>query len=270
MWQKKLRLTADDFGLHRDISDGILECVEQGVVNSISVVVTGEDFKRIAPLLRGMKGVEVGLHVTLTEVPPLLGRKASSLLPGGKPFRHALHLFAALPFIRKEEIYLEARAQLELLLEYTKVSHLNSHQHVHLFPGLFDIFLRLAREFHIPYIRLIKERPDPLYGARNLFLLFLNSLYPLRKRRLKGTGIEFPERTWGFLAAGRGDELSFEAFILEGEGEAILHPGRETPQLLKAFGYWNYRWNRERKMLLRRKELIRALISPAAASQMVH
>lgn len=266
MWREEIRLTADDFGLHPSITDGIMECIEVGVINSISIMANGYDFERAVHLIKNHGKILKGVHVALTEVEPLLRKEVPSLLKGDRPFHHAKNFFLLLPFIKKAEIYEEAKAQIERVVRYFPIDHLNSHQHVHLFPGIFEIFLTLARQFKIPYIRLVKEKPLLKAGMRNSFLFLFNSFYPFYSRKLKKAVIQYPESTWGFLTAGTGDFHSFAKFLKKkGKREAILHPGIETESLMNSFGYWNYFWNKERNMLLQNREFITSLISLSPA-----
>src|SRR4051794_17886310 len=74
-------VNADDFGLHRDIDRGILDCVEAGVVQSVSFSPQGESLDWNA--LRNLhdRGVRVGLHVTLVGEPWLTDGR---IIPGWK------------------------------------------------------------------------------------------------------------------------------------------------------------------------------------------
>ena len=62
-------VNADDFGLHRDINRGILDCVERGRVQSVSFSPIGRaiDWPKLAELAR--QGVRTGIHVTLVGEP---------------------------------------------------------------------------------------------------------------------------------------------------------------------------------------------------------
>src|SRR4051812_889186 len=76
-----LLVNADDFGLHRDIDRGILDCIDHGVVQSLSFSPQGEslDWRLLADLRR--RGVRVGLHITLVGEPWMSDDR---LVPGWK------------------------------------------------------------------------------------------------------------------------------------------------------------------------------------------
>jgi predicted glycoside hydrolase/deacetylase ChbG (UPF0249 family) len=49
--------------------------------------------------------------------------------------------------------------QIERILQYHKITHIDSHIHIHAIPTIFDLFIKLAKEYNIEYIRTQKEIP---------------------------------------------------------------------------------------------------------------
>src|SRR6266849_2355946 len=76
-----LLVNADDFGLHKDIDRGILDCIEHGSVQSVSFSAVGRtvDWNKLLELIR--HGVRVGLHITLVGEP---WASDGRLVPGWK------------------------------------------------------------------------------------------------------------------------------------------------------------------------------------------
>ena len=66
----KIKVTADDFGYCKERNAGIIESVNNGIVNSISVLVNSScvDASCINLLT---KVIKIGLHLNLTEGKPL-------------------------------------------------------------------------------------------------------------------------------------------------------------------------------------------------------
>ena len=56
-----------------------------------------------------------------------------------------------------EQVEFEFRTQIETVMNYTKVDHIDSHVHTHAIPNIFKIVARLAKEYNIPYIRTQHE-----------------------------------------------------------------------------------------------------------------
>src|SRR5204862_7483290 len=81
-------------------------------------------------------------------VPTLLGR-GGAFLPHVRDFalRYALGGIAA------AEVEAELRRQIERLLAGgLTLAHVNSHQHLHVLPRVFEVVLRLAGEYRIPFV----------------------------------------------------------------------------------------------------------------------
>jgi predicted glycoside hydrolase/deacetylase ChbG (UPF0249 family) len=130
----------------------------------------------------------------------------------------------------------EWRAQLEVALRAdVPVSRLDSHKHVHLFPPLWDAFLALALEYQIPYVRLPLERFSSL-ALRRLPFWSAMWLFGLRARsRLRGTGLAYAQRFWGFTVSGAFTrprlEFALQRPAARGLTEIMVHPARLTPQV---------------------------------------
>ena len=80
--QLAIVVTADDFGIGRRTSEGILQAHRQGPVTATSLmVVTGDHVRASLPLLADAPNLDVGLHLVLTRCghAPLAARKSSGL-----------------------------------------------------------------------------------------------------------------------------------------------------------------------------------------------
>jgi predicted glycoside hydrolase/deacetylase ChbG (UPF0249 family) len=68
----RLTLCADDFALSRPISETIADLASEGRINAISCMAVCEGWERDSELLCNLpESVQIGLHVTLTDEPPL-------------------------------------------------------------------------------------------------------------------------------------------------------------------------------------------------------
>lgn len=248
----RLAVTADDYGLHRDINRGIRHCVEQGWVNSVSVGLCGEaadreELRSLVRLQNRFAHLDVGVHLMLTESSPLTGC-ACCRGDDGRFLLHSRQL-ASRAFggrLKGDEITVEWRAQIDRALDAgLRLSHLDSHQHVHLLPGLWAVYRALARCYDIPRIRCgYDSLPRAVLQAKPAYAAMQLLAFP---RYLMVT----PRvRTLGVLesCAFRCDriEARLERALRRGESvEIMVHPGVETAELLSRFGYWNACWGRE-------------------------
>ena len=150
----KLCINADDFGMSEDINAGILDCMDYGVVSSCSAMVTESAASQVH-LLKNDESVSVGLHFTLTGTQtPLFLNKMSPLQ---LMFQDVLGKFS------EEELSTEASRQFSLLHSQLgrSLSHIDSHQHIHLLPKVRRVMRHLARNNGISYVRSPRENsPD--------------------------------------------------------------------------------------------------------------
>jgi predicted glycoside hydrolase/deacetylase ChbG (UPF0249 family) len=144
-------INADDLGMNPEVNAGILSGLHQGVISDTSLLVKGD---YVEPAVGGLKalGIEhAGIHINLDD---LFGWK-----PGGIECHPRVIL---MEMLRKKEFLTacarEARDQIEYFLDFNLTpTHLDSHHHVHGFPAVFDMLLRLMGEFGIPAMRFSRH-----------------------------------------------------------------------------------------------------------------
>lgn len=159
----KLCINCDDFGFSREVNRGAFEAIDHGLITSCSVMArqaTGRDLKRLAD-----SAISIGLHVTLTG--PGKGTLASSPLE--------LMMKLLLGRIAIQDLRREIRHQFDRLgdLAATPISHLDSHQHIHLIPVIRQIFKEIAEENNILYIR----NPTEISRSWSPKKIFLNCCF---------------------------------------------------------------------------------------------
>ncbi len=152
---KAIVVCADDFGLDSGISQSILHLVEQRRISAVSCMVNGKDWEKSARHLRAFRDeIDIGLHLTLTELTPLT--QMFRLAPEGQlPLLGSLLRQTFLRQLDAQEIAYEARQQVEAFVAGIgkPPSHIDGHQHVHVFPVIREAVLTLAAECD-SYVRL--------------------------------------------------------------------------------------------------------------------
>lgn len=239
---KRLIVTADDVGLHPGMTRGALAAHDGGIVTAVSVSPNGRAFEPAVELLRDRPRLEVGAHLTLVGERPLSPREAIPSLVGPDGGLHAGYpAFAAryaLGRLRAADLETELRVQLERLLATgLRVVHLNSHQHLHMLPRVFEIVLRLAEEHAIAAVRIPRE-PEVRLTPRGLQIAALNAL-----GRRAGSPVD---RTVGVLVAGHLNPARLRRCLdrVEGVTELVCHPGLGGAELAAAYD-WDYAWEEE-------------------------
>lgn len=123
-------------------------------------------------------------------------------------------------------------------------SHLDSHQHLHVYPGIIDLVVGAARSAGIRVIRLPREGGGKGRGGRRRFLNWLCRRAAVKIRR---AGLRFADHFWGFSRSGRLDERGLAGLISAlgpGVNEIMTHPGFSDPETAARYP-WGYRWDEE-------------------------
>lgn len=251
----KIIVSADDIGMTPGVTDGILRCVDDDLLTNVSIIANGWDFDRAAAELRKRPRVRVTVHANLVEgspisppesVPRLIGRDGrfqTSFVS------FLLRNITSTPRIRRDlaaQVEREVRAQIERVrdaLGEDRPLHLDSHQHVHMVPFIFEIFLRLATDLNLHYLRLVNE---PLFfhgghGAMGVYFgsgivkhLLLKALAHYVRPQLRASGISYCGHFVGVLFTGRmtakAADAALKALVRRGKTnetiEVLFHPGR--------------------------------------------
>lgn len=247
---KRLIVTADDVALHRGMTDGAIRAHTAGVVTACSIVANGAAFDHAVERLRDHPALAVGVHLTLVEERPLADGVESLL--GASGLLHENYVaFAPRYFarrIRMDEVEREFRAQIERILGagFT-LAHANGHQHLHLLPHIFEVVLRLADEYRIPYVRIVDERVRG-FGPRAVSMRALSHFGRSARARARVTT---NDRTIGVAIAGHVASAA-DLFPLldevDGVTELVCHPGVGDDELRLAYG-WGYAWESETNAL---------------------
>lgn len=154
---------ADDFGMSWGINQAIAKAYHEGVLNSTSIMINLNFVNEALELKKDMPDLAVGLHLNLTNQYPVSNPTDIPLLVDDKgKFKHGfvnLLLLSFLhPFEMRRQVELETRAQLEKALKSgLKLSHIDSHRHIHHIPLIFNVVRKLAKEYDIPRIRVVNE-----------------------------------------------------------------------------------------------------------------
>jgi len=253
---KQLVVNADDVGLARGMTRGALEAARRGVVTSVSVAAVGDDVDGALGELARMPEVGVGAHLGLVGERPLSpSSEVASLVAGDGRLLPSAGAFVARYLrggVRLEEVRVELRRQVERLLERgVKLDHLDSHQHVHALPRIFDEVVALAQEHRIPFVRVPSDSAlGLLLTPRAIGLRVLRLLAERCRRRLRG-GVRSADAIVGLAAAGQLTPARLrDALRGEWSGcrELVCHPGEGDVELAARYR-WRYEWDAEREAL---------------------
>jgi predicted glycoside hydrolase/deacetylase ChbG (UPF0249 family) len=252
-----LIVNADDFGLCKEITIGIIHAYRQGIVTATSVAVNGRYFKESIPLLKD-SGIDAGIHLMITGgEKPVSGNIPGLIDSNGFFLKSYREVIPRIMLGRFDQNALEKELsqQISLLLDNNiSVSHIDSHQHLHLLPGIRNMVMDLARQFHIRWIRVPQARMTGVKG------LGMNMLANNFKKGLKKQNLAFTDTFLGFEQGGHMDEATLSALLKtlhSGVTELMVHPGYDA----SAYYNWGYAWQDELNALTSDtiKELIKSI-----------
>ncbi len=253
-------LNADDFGLAPAHTRRVAALRAKGLLSDVSLLANGTSFDEAALGLRGAALSETGVHLCITggERPVSAPRDVPSLLSGVSFRAHWPGVLLALTAgrIRRAEVEREWEAQIARAEGAgLRVTHLDSHQNLHLHPFLFPVAVALALQFCVPFVRAPRAddppgRPDapPLSRLRARLLALLGSR---GRKLLDAAGLPEPPRVLGLAEAGHMTAARFAnavANLPEGDYEVALHSGDED-DVTRARYLWGYDWRGEAEAL---------------------
>lgn len=237
-----LVVNADDLGLDPHLDDGILRAHRHGIVTSASLVANGAAFDRAAALCREAPDLDIGVHLMLVDGVPL--RRRSPLardgcrFPASVPRLIAARLSGAMPDGAVRD---EWKAQIERVAAAgLRITHLDSHRHVHALPRLAAIAAELSEGLGIRYVRV----PVPCdKGARALSVRGAGAFGLRVACAVSGlSGRAGALRFAGFFDGGRLDRARLERVLCSlppgGATELMCHPGfAPTDPSIRRWGY---------------------------------
>ncbi|BCA58800.1 hopanoid biosynthesis-associated protein HpnK [Sphingomonas sp. HMP6] len=236
-------ITADDFGVSRQVNEAVEQAHRAGILTVTSLMVTGAAAADAVARARANPTLGVGLHVALAETPPALpASQIPDLVDKHGAFRiESLPVALALvarPAVRRQ-LEAEIDAQFALFAATDlPLDHVNSHKHMHLHPVIGAILLKVGLRHGMKALRApIEDRAllaEPV-GGLDIAKPFARRV----QRSARRAGVQVPDRTFGLAWSG---EMRAERVrgILEtlpgGVSEIYLHPAT-GPYPLSAPGY---------------------------------
>ena len=254
---KHLIVNADDFGLHFAVNRGIIEGYRKGCIRSTSLIAAGAAAEEAAALARENPGLGVGLHLTLVaERPVLPPEKIPSLVDDDGRL-----LPDHTAFIRRymaggvcmEELHAECEAQILRARQMgVRLTHIDSHQHLHVLPGVSRLVLALAKEYGFSKMRFPAEAflfkgGFPASVGRYIAKCGLTVCARMAKREMHQAGMATPDAFFGMLAGGNMLLAYFLAILRalpDGVSEIMVHPGTDN-RVLEDIYHWHYHWEEE-------------------------
>ena len=241
-----LVVNADDFGLTPGVDRAVLRAGAEGIVTSTSVLATGTTLPGSAGSLIA-SGLGAGAHLNAVggAAPLLSAREVPSLVDRRGHFPSSWQAFLSRSVRRAidpADLEREFAAQIESLVAADlELTHLDTHQNIHLWPPVAGVVVRLARRHGIGFIRVPRTR------GRSPLALGVRTLSARLLRRVLGAGLPTTAATVGLDEAGAMHESVLLAAVdrLGRSGvdtaDIVCHPGEAGEAELEATG-WGFAW----------------------------
>lgn len=247
-----LIINADDFGLTAGVSRGILTGHRQGLITSTSMLAVATGFDAAVALATSGQADDLGIgaHLALVgedppllsarEVPTLVGKRGG-FAPSWKPFLARV----AARRVDPADVRRELTAQIERLGAIGRpLTHIDTHQHLHMWPLVRDVVLELAQVHGIGAIRVPWSRKSGPTGVT------VRRLARQLTEQVATRGLTAPEDFVGLDEAGALTEANFLdaiATLAAGKSEIAelgCHPGEGADTERRRYR-WNYQWEDE-------------------------
>jgi predicted glycoside hydrolase/deacetylase ChbG (UPF0249 family) len=214
-------INADDFGLNTSINLSIRDLLEKKLITSSTIIANGPCFKQAVAIASLFPMCSFGVHLNITTLRPLtsnLGLK--KILDKNGNFNDKI--FYTYPDYRlKTAIFAEWCAQIRKINSHgIKISHIDSHKHVHTIPKLFGILKRTQKKCKIKKVRITRNIYSLNRPIRSKSLLYKKLIWNFALKNIYKT-----KTTSGFTNFGSFYDKAKEDRISHETVELMVHPG---------------------------------------------
>jgi hopanoid biosynthesis associated protein HpnK len=253
MSMKTLIVNADDFGLTEGVNRAIIDGHRNGIITSTTLMANGMAFDSAVAAGLAAPALGIGVHLNLTQGRPVssASRVPSIVTPEGYFYPRPGMLVRQV--LRRKAIFIDIESELRSQIERIassgiRITHLDSHKHIHLLPPIFRVVLKLARDYGIECVRCPEEAAASALGPlrsgsrgwtrmakQYLLARALSTLAACQASKVKDAGLYRPERFYGLSQTGFLDADILEQILRtvpEGTNEIMCHPGYVDAALL--------------------------------------
>jgi predicted glycoside hydrolase/deacetylase ChbG (UPF0249 family) len=250
---RRLVVTADDLGLSKGVNTAVRRAHQDGILTAASVLAVGRECADALHMAAATPTLDLGVHLALVgedppvltaaEVPTLVDRR------GHFPLSYRGLLARAMRgALDPDDMRRELTAQIDLVAATgLPIRHLDTHQHVHLWPAVAQVVCDVAKQYAVPVVRL------PRSHGRGPTAIGVGVLSRRLGRRLTDAALPIVGYA-GLDEAGAMDQAAFGralAAVTAGPwaaAEINLHPGEPDPAHDRFS--WGYRWSADLATLL--------------------
>ncbi len=234
--ERSLVVTADDFGLAREVNEAVEIAHRDGILTAASLMVAEPSAADAVARAKRLPGLAIGLHLTLVEGRPILPASAIPDLvgPDGR-LRTDLARYGAAIFFRKVvqlQVAAEIGAQFEAFARTgLALDHVDAHKHFHLHPTIARLLLAIGPRYGMRALRIPAEPGEVLRRVEptriGLEARLAGAYTAALRRKAKRAGLAVADHVFGLSWSGAmttGRVAGLLRHLPPGRTEIYTHP----------------------------------------------
>lgn len=154
---RKIIVNADDLGISEEVNARIEECINKGVITSVSIIANAPAFEDGIRLAKKYPKISVGAHLNLVQFKPLTNAdifKSYGIVGQDGQFIMGALFGVSINEELQHAIFDEWDAQISKIEAYgIKPSHCDSHQHTHTITALTEPLIQIMDKHGIARLR---------------------------------------------------------------------------------------------------------------------
>jgi hopanoid biosynthesis associated protein HpnK len=204
-------VTADDFGLAREVNEAVEAAHTGGILTAASLMVAGPAAADAVARARRLPRLRVGLHLVLVEGRPLLPpEQLPDLVDASGHFRADMARLGVDIFFRpsvRRQVAAEIEAQFTAYRATgLALDHADAHKHFHLHPTVADQMIAIGLRHGLRGLRVpIEPRPvlAEIEPSTRISLPYVTAPWAaLLGRRARQAGLKVPDAVFGLAWSG--------------------------------------------------------------------
>jgi hopanoid biosynthesis associated protein HpnK len=234
--ERSLVVTADDFGLSREVNEAVEVAHREGILTAASLMVAEPWAEDAVVRARRLPGLAVGLHLVLIEGRPVLPPdRIPDLVQADGRLRTDLVRYGSEIFFRpsvKRQVAAEIEAQFEAYARTgLPLDHVDAHKHYHLHPTIAGLLIEIGRGYGMRALRVPVEPGEALGRIEpvrhGLEARLAKPWAKMLRARARGAGLTVPDSVFGLAWSGAMTRERVAGLIRNlppGQSELYTHP----------------------------------------------
>ncbi len=234
---RRLIVSADDFGAGPEINRAVGRAHRDGILTACGLMVAAPHAHEAVEMAQATPGLDVGLHLTLSDGRPCLPQGAAYRLTS--PHGHFPSSAAAAGLRLSIDGRVRAQCAAEIEAQFAafkatklRLTHWNGHQHIHLHPFVWRTATRHALAAGCRWVRLPHEPWQPVTShgraVRRTEWILLRAMARRTRTEAARQGLHAADHVFGQVESGRMTEATWLGILRalpEGLTEVYCHPG---------------------------------------------